>query len=500
MPILQNDIIYFILTDRFYGVENPEFAHLINKTDPNKYHGGNFNGIAEKIPYLKKLGITALWITPVYMQLDLKDKDGYHGYWALDFDRVNPILYIDNGKYQAGSKLYLKDLVDKLHDHGIKLILDIVVNHTGYDHPAFLGHNGPSQIQKHWFNHPDLSSEQNQIKGQLCDLPDFNLDLPDVCDFHVLSVTKWLKETGIDGVRMDTVKHVEGNFWNYYKTQVISRFPQVSLIGEVFVYDSHELASYQKNWAFDGLFDFPLQDAIKAVFIESKPMTLLHSPFNTGTGVLENDRLFTNHNKLVTFLDNHDLSARFFTSMLECHSSNVDISCKLMKLALTFLFTIRGIPQIYYGTEIAMEGHHDPDNRRDFLWDVFSDVYEVQPEFGYRKEIFEHCRAMIAIRKQNPALTSGMFICLYVDQWAMVYLRYVEYNVVLVAINNGWQHTNGPLYVELEKNPFLPQRIKDLMTQKNMKPCISNHPLQIENGKFKLILPAKTAEVFTHFV
>jgi alpha-amylase len=135
MAILQNDIIYFIITDRFYGLENPGFKSKIDKTNPFKYHGGNFEGIIEKIPYLKKLGITALWITPVYLQIDIEKVDGYHGYWAVDFNSINPSLYLKNAKYKDGSKEYLKDLVDKLHENGIKLILDMVVNHTGYAHP-----------------------------------------------------------------------------------------------------------------------------------------------------------------------------------------------------------------------------------------------------------------------------------------------------------------------------------------------------------------------------
>jgi len=150
MAITRKDIIYFILTDRFYGIENqrPEVKQKIDKNNPFFYHGGNFDGIIEKIPYLKNLGITALWITPVYSQIDLENSHGYHGYWALDFNAVNPVLYVDRGKYPRGSKLYLRDLVDQLHANGIKIILDIVVNHTGYRHPGVIDNSGQS--------HPNL--------------------------------------------------------------------------------------------------------------------------------------------------------------------------------------------------------------------------------------------------------------------------------------------------------------------------------------------------------
>ena len=113
MAITRQDIIYFILTDRFYGIENqqPEVKQKIDKNNPLFYHGGNFDGIIEKIPYLKNLGITALWITPVYLQIDLENLHGYHGYWALDFNTINPGLYVDKGKYPQRNKLYLKNLI-----------------------------------------------------------------------------------------------------------------------------------------------------------------------------------------------------------------------------------------------------------------------------------------------------------------------------------------------------------------------------------------------------
>src|SRR5512133_95230 len=221
MGISQQDIIYFLITDRFYGIPNPAFP-TVDKKDPLAWHGGNFDGIKEKIPYLKKLGITALWITPVYLQVSRPEHDAqpYHGYWTLDFNKVDPHLYIDKG-YEHGSRKYLKDLADELHRNGIKIILDVVVNHAGYDHP---GHTGigenPTPIRQGWFNSDSLSVNENLIKGELSGLPDFNLDNTDVIDYHIQSLLGWISEAGIDGIRMDTAKHVERGFWNYFKTQL----------------------------------------------------------------------------------------------------------------------------------------------------------------------------------------------------------------------------------------------------------------------------------------
>ncbi|MBI5217301.1 MAG: hypothetical protein HY958_00025 [Bacteroidia bacterium] len=496
MAIHQNDIIYFILTDRFYGKENPELKNT-DKSKPRCFHGGNFEGIVEKIPYLKKLGITALWITPVYLQTPgpAMDVDGYHGYWALDFNSVDPHLYIDNGKYPAGSKLYLKDLTDELHRHGIKLILDMVVNHTGYNHPALVNHyENPTPIQKHWFNR-QLDSSMDLVKGQLAGLPDFNLDLVDVSDYHVTAILSWIEKTGIDAIRMDTAKHVEKEFWNHFKNQVKGDHPDTSLIGEVLEFDIDSISKYQGNWAFDSLFDFPVQRAITNVFVYDQPMSVFVSPFNYGEGILEKDNRYTNHNKLVTLLDNHDLEARFMTLALN-HvggESKRLYAVWVQKLALSFLFTIRGIPQIYYGTEYGMEGWSDPDNRRDFNWNVFDENYNVREEFKFEKDIFDHTVRLIKIRKENEALICGEFVCLYVDNFILVFLRYHENNVIITAVHNGWLPMPCPVKISIEENPLIPSRIKNLLENCILKCQVSGTEIYVTEGIFEIQMERKSA-------
>ena len=262
MALNQNDVIYFVLTDRFYAKPGSQKSDEIKPSDPFAYHGGNLDGIREKIPYLKKLGITALWITPVYLQVHSPNIGAkpYHGYWALDFNSIDPLLYIDNGKYPKGSKQYLADLADELHRNGIKLILDMVVNHTGYDHPALADpKNNPTPIRAEWFNRFGLDCSQDMIKGALAGLPDLNLDNIDVIDYHIQTILSWIEETHIDMIRMDTAKHVERGFWQYYKTLVRGKHPEVGLLGEALVFDIEELTNFQKFWGFDSLFDFPVQ-------------------------------------------------------------------------------------------------------------------------------------------------------------------------------------------------------------------------------------------------
>jgi len=495
MAITRKDIIYFILTDRFYGIENQrsEVKQKIDKNNPFFYHGGNFDGIIEKIPYLKNLGITALWITPVYSQIDLENSHGYHGYWALDFNTVNPVLYVDKGKYPRGSKLYLRDLVDQLHANGIKLILDIVVNHTGYRHPGVIDNPGnPTPIRSSWFNRMNISLESSETEGQLSGLPDMDLDSPDVCDYHTETILSWLRETGIDAVRMDTVKHVEKNFWTYFKTQVKGQFPDLTLLGEVLVFDIDALSHYQQYDAIDQLFDFPMQQTIKNVFVYDYGMTNFVSPFNIGSGILERDQSYTNHNQLVTLLDNHDLSARFMTWILERQMGDYRKATDVMKLTLTFLFTIRGIPQIYYGTELGLEGKSDPDNRRDFPWEKLNSDHEVKVEYPVEKEIYDHTRKLISIRRTNDALSSGYFVCLYVDYFLLVFLRYIGDNIIISGFHNGWLDMSSEISIDMGNNPGLPQRIREKLLDATLVSLLDNQLYPIREGRLSIRLGRKS--------
>jgi alpha-amylase len=501
MSLLQNDIIYFLLTDRFFAQPNPS-VHDLEPGNPRGFHGGNIEGIIQKIPYLKKLGITALWITPVYLQVPgLKDGGSgqnvtpYHGYWPLDFNSMDPHFYIEDGRYPAGSKQYLRILSDALHAAGIKLILDMVVNHTGYNHPGTSGaENNPTPIRPGWYNPRGLDSSVDLIQGELCALPDMDLDKPDVADYHIQTILRWIEESGIDAIRMDTVKHVERIFWNYYKTQVKGRFPDITLIGEVLEFDADAISQYQQHWAFDSLFDFPMQQAMTDVFARGESMTRFVSPFNGGTGILEKDGYYTNHNKMVTLLDNHDLSGRIMTFALA--SMNPALAAESVKLALTFMFTIRGIPQIYYGTEVGMQGSWDPDNRRDFDWSLFDDQYNVKSENVIEKALFDHCCNLISLRKKNPALYCGNFVCLWVDQFVMAFVRYFDEQVAVIVINNGTLPMTEVLLIPLMSNNAIPERVKQLLSSKTAVCALTAEAMQIENGFITVKMPGKSARVY----
>ncbi|MBP0002432.1 MAG: hypothetical protein J7642_01705 [Cyanobacteria bacterium SBC] len=494
--IEQSDVIYFVITDRFQNGD-PSNDRNVDRSNPRAFHGGDFEGLIQKIPYFKTLGITALWITPVYVNIDdFFDSAGYHGYWAMDFDRVDSHLYSAKPNRAEGSREYLKDLVDAFHQAGIKVILDMVVNHTGYHTPAY--HNYPHRrFEEHHFNRGT-----GDIEGSLSGLPDLDHDQPEVADYFVQNILDWIEESGIDGIRMDTVKHVEDVFWTLFKSQIKARHPEVTLIGEVLNWHPGFIARYQEDHDFDTLFDFPLCGTLKGTLVWDLPMTLLARPRlhpHETWGRLDEDAIYTNANRLVTLLDNHDLDRRITTEILDSVGHwDRDLARKVLKLCLTFLFTTRGIPQIYYGTEIGMEGRSDPDNRRDMPWSIFGADYLPKEEYTFERDIFLHLQKLIQIRSNNPAICYGYLLTLYVDRYLYVYLREFRGNVVVVAANSGRGDMQYPATIAISANGNIPPRIKQLLSDGTpLRSQFSELPdLTVNVGSIEFQLPGKTAGIY----
>jgi len=491
--ITLNDIIYFVITDRFFD-GNTANNENIDLDNPRAYHGGDFDGLIQKIPYFKKLGITALWITPVYLNIhDLGDSAGYHGYWTIDFDKIDPHLYTPAQNRTVGSKKYLKDLVDAYHNENIKIILDMVVNHTGYHTNEYI--NYPDKV----FEDSNFNHGQGSVEGELAGLPDLDHDQIDVADYFIQNILKWIEETEIDGIRMDTVKHVEDKFWYLFKSQIKTRHPNITLIGEVLDWNPDYISTYQKEHDFDSIFDFPLCGVLKGCFIRDRPLTELARPRlhpDETRGILDIDKVYTNANRLVTLLDNHDLDRRITSEILDNIGHwDKELAKEILKLSLTFLMTTRGIPQIYYGTEIGMTGYKDPDNRKDMPWKSFLNNTPVNQ---YEKDIFNHTIKAIDIRRKNPAITYGYLITLYVDTFIYAYLRAFKENVVIVVINNGREPMSNPLTIHIGANANIPTRIKQILKDGTSLKSQFAHLEDIitSSEDFQIKLPRKTAGVY----
>ena len=496
--ITQDDVIYFVVTDRFRNGDAANDAD-VESTDPRAYHGGDFAGLVERIPYLQTLGVTAVWITPVYLSIgQLSDgAAGYHGYWAMDFERIDPHLYTAQPGRAEGSRAYLKTLVDAFHASGLKVILDMVVNHTGYHTAAYHAYAN-KKVPDDWFN----VGGADDVKAELAGLPDLNHDRPDVVDYFVNNVLDWIEDTGIDGIRMDTVKHVEDAFWYFFKSYVKARHPGMTVIGEVLTFDAEANGRYQREHDFDTIFDFPLSGQIRGSLIWNDPMTRLARPRlspDEARGVLDNEKPYTNANRLVTLLDNHDLERRVTTEIFDRWGDwDRDRARAILKLCLSMLLTTRGIPQLYYGTEIGLSGRRDPDNRRDMPWHIFGADHRPMEAHPFERDIHDHTMRLLALRRAHPALRTGSLLTVYVDHFFYGYLRECRGDVVLVAMNNGLDPMTAPLTIDVGANSNVPSRVKGALEARTLRSRVPGVPdVGVAQGRVAVQLPGKTAGIWT---
>jgi len=444
----QDDFIYLIMPDRFANGDpsndDPAVSKgLFDRGKTRYYHGGDLQGVIDHLPYLKDLGVTAIWLNPVYdnaNHLNQKEKyDGqpitdYHGYGAVDFYKVDEHL---------GDLAKLKELVDSAHRIGIKTILDMVANHTGPYHPWVEDPPTPT-----WF-HGTLAKHLNEtwqtwtlidphatplltastLDGWFIDiLPDLNQGDPEVARYIIQNTLWWVEATGLDGIRQDTLPYVPRKFWREWSAAIKKEYPNFRVVGEMFDGDPGLVSFFQGGQArFDGvdsgidsLFDFPSFYPIRRAFAEGKSMQDLAS-------MLAHDYLYPSPNNLVTFLGLHDV-ARFMNEP----GATVDG----LKLAFTYLLTSRGIPMLYYGDEIALPGGNDPDNRRDFPGGWKEDVknaFLAEGRTADQQSVFEHVRKLARLRREHPDLRQGAMKQLGVTADVYIYTR----GEAIVLLNNG---------------------------------------------------------------
>ena len=389
-PIGREDIIYFVMTDRFYDAA-PNEAY-VNKKDISGYHGGDLPGLTEKLDYIKSLGFTAVWITPVVDN----QSGGYHGYWATDFYAVDEHL---------GTMQDLKDLVIKAHGLDMKVIVDIVINHTGslhtyvYDKPDWF--HARAAIND-WNNQTEVEN------GWLAGLPDFNQANPEVMSYLIDMSKYWIREAGIDGFRLDTVKHVQKEYLTQYVEAIKADYPDFFMIGEIFDSRAFFIDGYSDT-GIDGFLDFPMYYGISNSIGKDKGSIGLWNAVMAG-------RQYTRRELMGTFLDNHDVQ-RFI--------HRLDDPELRLKQALSVVMTYTGIPIVYYGTEVALPGGNDPDNRRDMIFEENSMTQVV--------------RTLTRIRKENPELVFGDISLINLGANGFSYQRSFDGSSIVLLLNLGYE-------------------------------------------------------------
>lgn len=439
------DVMYLIMTDRFadgdHANDGPtakdsadSTAAKAERANPRGWHGGDLRGIIEHLDYLQALGITTVWITPVYQN---HSPDAYHGYHATDMYAVDE---------HFGSLNDMKALSQALHARGMKLVLDTVPNHVGPRHPWVEDSPEPTWFHGTKTNHTAAimdfqpltnpyapwRDKRDITEGWFVDaLPDNNQNNPAVAKYLIQNAVWWTEETGLDGLRIDTFPYVGREFWNEFHTQLRALYPNLTTVGEISNPDPQIVSSFAGGVTRNGLdtglwtpLDFPLHYAIRSAFTGNGSMQDLAS-------VLRQDALYPHPERLVPFIDNHDL-IRF--------ASEPGASLQASKLAMAFLLTVRGMPHLYSGDEIYMEGYQDPDNRRDFPGGFpgeKNNVFEASTRTPVQAEMFDWTSRLLALRRKMPALLTGEMQILYCSYDSIVYTRTAGEQRVLIAIHRG---------------------------------------------------------------
>ncbi|WP_216325478.1 alpha-amylase family glycosyl hydrolase [Deinococcus aestuarii] len=356
----RDDVIYFAMTDRFANGNtandngaNQQGGDRADRTNPLGWHGGDFAGLRAKIEegYFKRMGFTAIWVSPVVVQVPAipvndgpnqgKPFAGYHGYWAEDFFKVDP---------HFGTLAEYKSLIETAHRNDIKIIQDVVVNHAGYD--ATLTKTHPE-----WFHTQAEcdASTNKEVDCPLAGLPDFKQELPEVTKYLNDFVTYWRDQTGIDGLRIDTMKHVPDSYWTqFFKAGGAGDPSKIWSVGEVFDGNPARLAHFVNDLGSPSVFDFALYYGIK------DQLSSAGGDLGRLADVFAQDGVYRDPTRLTTFVDNHDV--RRFVSEVTERGGTPAQAAERLDLALSLLYTSRGTPSVYQGTEIAQPGLGDPYN------------------------------------------------------------------------------------------------------------------------------------------
>jgi glycosidase len=482
--ISRDDVIYLIMPDRFADGDLSNDQPFYDRSKPMAYHGGDLRGIHEHLGYLHDLGVTTIWLTPVWKNTDAD----YHGYHVVDFYALDDHM---------GSMQEYESLVAGAHRLGMKVLIDYVVNHTGPHHPWandpptptwFHGTPGHHLEPAYTFNglvdpHASPREYLNTLDGWFAGkLPDLNPDDPALALYLAQNAMWWTETAQLDGFRLDTFPYSTRQFWSGWFERLGQVYSQINAIGEVSDGDPVITSFFEGGRKqFDGVdsglatvFDFPLCYALRNVVIKGAPIDKI-------VEVLRHDELYPHPEMLVTFIGNHD-QPRFL--------SEEGSSPAKLKAATALLLTLRGIPQIYSGDEIAMPGGNDPDNRRDFPGGFPGDqhsAFTARARTAEQQDVFAYVRALLTLRKNHPALRTGKQWHIGWDANYYAFLRESPEEKLLVVYNNAPKTV--ALNIPVENTPL--EGAHELQT------VFGDSAAEIVGGQVRVSLPAQTLSVFS---
>lgn len=474
------DVLYLIMPDRFANgnLENDVVDGMrekkIDRADSFARHGGDIQGISSHLDYIADLGVTAIWLNPT--QENDMESGSYHGYAITDYYQIDR---------RFGSNEDFCALVEKAHEKDLKVVMDMIFNHCGSEN--YLFKDKPS---KEWFNYRSNYVQTSFKTASVMDIhasayekkiatdgwfasvmPDFNQRNRHVARYLIQSSIWWIEYAGINGIRQDTHPYADFDFMSQWCKEVLDEYPYFNIVGETWL-NSNVLVSY---WQKDSRLAAPLNSNLPTV-MDFPLQALINQAFDEETGewggglyklydYQTQDLVYANPMNLLTFLDNHDTS-RF------AQTDEMAKNLKRYKQAMVFLLTTRGIPQIYYGTEILMtgdKGKGDGDLRKDFPGGWQGDTRDCFVKDGrtaLENEAFEFTRRLLNWRKGNQVIGKGNLKHYSIQNGVYVYRR--EFNgKSVVVILNGTEDSK-----ELDLTPYqeiLPrENALDVLTGKNV--------------------------------
>lgn len=447
------DVLYLIMPDRFANGnpandDMPGCLEKANRNEESGRHGGDLAGIEQHLDYIKNFGATTIWINPVLE--NNQPHYSYHGYAFTDFYKIDS---------RFGTLEDYKRLIRKTHDMGMKMVQDMVANHIGSKHwwledmpePDWLHPAGDPfnrcnfRIETIPDPYASRYDSDKMLKGWFDNhMADVNQRNPKVARYLIQNSIWWIAETGIDGIRMDTYPYNYKEFMSDWCTAILREFPAFSLVGEVWV-DQPALSAYfikgAKNQ--DGYVaglptstDFPLYSALTKGLMEKGTWDNgVQRIYNT----LAQDFLYKDPSRQLIFADNHDLS-RFMTIV----KNDLD----RFKQGMGMVLTLRGVPQLYYGAEIAMDGDgkHHPDVRKDFPGGWAGDpvnAFEPSGRKGKADSVFRFMNQLLQWRKTSNAVTKGRFLHFLPDSNVYTYFRTYNQEKVMVVVNGNDKQTEA---------------------------------------------------------
>jgi len=480
----RQETIYFVLVDRFYEGNPTKHETLDPESyDPTrqhweKYWGGDLQGIIDKLDYLQGMGVTAIWLSPLFEQVEgvWCDIAAYHGYWPRDFKRLNPRFLNQGDSPSLNCYTVFDRLIAQMHNRGMKLILDIVCNHSS---PHINGNKGEVYDDgvkvadfyndfNHWYHHNgaviDWHNEWQQLYCEIYELATFNEENLDYRNYIKSAVKKWL-DKGVDALRIDTVKHMPLWFWQEFVSDIQDYKPSTFIFGEVGApchpWDGKSATLANKSGM--SILDYCLCEAIQGALAKNAP-----SGFHLIDNVFAHDYHYNTATELVTFIDNHDV----------CRFQSINPDPEILQLAVILIMTCRGIPCITYGTEQYLHnninGGELPYNRPMMVtWDRTTQLYQ-------------NLQLLSKLRRVNPAVSFGSHIAKYISPNVYCYLRRYRDSRCLVIMNKS----EGQAILSLEHTDLQDGEYHCLIT---------NRQFVVKDGKIqRLELSPKQAIILSY--